>query len=309
MPRRIATRARSSSRRRCSGGPTLAAAGKLFIVAAGKPEAVAICQPLFDALGQRTFIVSHEAPKANLVKLSGNFLIASVIEALGEAIALVSKAGIDRAQYVDLLTATLFGAPVYKTYGALIAEERYHPAGFKAELGYKDVQLALSAAKDLRVPMPMASLISDRFLALIAGGGGALDWSALGLLAKRDAGETTTLHAVRVTTHGSARRDHAGSPEPAKSCPLCPRLVAFREANRARASRLVQRRGPVIRPRQRAAPHRRPRARAEGRQPHRAGPFSATMPASCSTARCSRSGLRVGATMSPRPRRSSLSIA
>jgi 3-hydroxyisobutyrate dehydrogenase-like beta-hydroxyacid dehydrogenase len=175
------------------GRPDAAAAAKLFIVTAGKPEAVATCQPLFDALGQRTFIVSQEAPKANLVKLSGNFLIASVIDALGEAIALVSKAGIDRAQYVDLLTATLFGAPVYKTYGALIAGERYHPAGFRADLGYKDVQLALSAAKDLRVPLPMASLISDRFLALIAGGGGSLDWSALGLLAKRDAGETTTL--------------------------------------------------------------------------------------------------------------------
>jgi 3-hydroxyisobutyrate dehydrogenase-like beta-hydroxyacid dehydrogenase len=175
------------------GRPDAAAAAKLFIVAAGKPEGVATCQPLFDALGQRTFIVSQEAPKANLVKLSGNFLIASVIDALGEAIALVSKAGIDRAQYVDFLTGTLFGAPVYKTYGALIAEERYHPAGFRAELGYKDVQLALNAAKDLLVPMPMASLISDRFLALIAGGGGSLDWSALGLLAKRDAGETTTL--------------------------------------------------------------------------------------------------------------------
>jgi 3-hydroxyisobutyrate dehydrogenase-like beta-hydroxyacid dehydrogenase len=175
------------------GRPDAAASAKLFIVTAGKPEAVATCQPLFDALAQSTFVVSQEAPKANLVKLSGNFLIASVIDALGEAIALVSKAGIDRAQYVDLLTATLFGAPVYKTYAALIAEERYHPAGFRAELGYKDVQLALKAAKDLLVPMPMASLISDRFLALIAGGGGALDWSALGLLAKRDAGETTTL--------------------------------------------------------------------------------------------------------------------
>ena len=175
------------------GRPDAAASAKLFIVTAGKPEVVATCQPLFDALGQRTFVVSQEAPKANLVKLSGNFLIASVIDALGEAIALVSKAGIDRAQYVNLLTATLFGAPVYKTYGALIAEERYHPAGFRAELGYKDVQLALKAAKDLLVPMPMASLISDRFLALIAGGRGALDWSALGLLAKRDAGETTTL--------------------------------------------------------------------------------------------------------------------
>jgi 3-hydroxyisobutyrate dehydrogenase-like beta-hydroxyacid dehydrogenase len=159
------------------GRPEAAASAKLFIVAAGKKEAVASCRPLFDVL----------------VKLSGNFLIASVIEALGEAIALVSKAGIDRAQYVDLLTSTLFGAPVYKTYGALIAEERYHPAGFKAELGFKDIHLALSVAKDLKVPMPLASLISDRFLALLAGGGGALDWSALALLAKRDAGEPATL--------------------------------------------------------------------------------------------------------------------
>jgi 3-hydroxyisobutyrate dehydrogenase-like beta-hydroxyacid dehydrogenase len=105
----------------------------------------------------------------------------------------VSKAGIDRAQYVDLLTNTLFGAPVYKTYGKLIAEEHYTPAGFNAELGYKDVRLALSAAQGLKVPMPLASLISDRFLALIASRGGDLDWSALALLAKRDAGGKTPL--------------------------------------------------------------------------------------------------------------------
>jgi 3-hydroxyisobutyrate dehydrogenase-like beta-hydroxyacid dehydrogenase len=87
----------------------------------------------------------------------------------------------------------LFGAPVYKTYGALIAEERYHPAGFKAELGYKEITLALSAAKDLKVPMPLASLLSDRFLTLITSGGGGLDWSALALIAKRDAGEQAPL--------------------------------------------------------------------------------------------------------------------
>ena len=160
---------------------------------AGKREVVERCQPLFDVLGQRTFPIGDEPPMANLVKLSGNFLIASVIEALGEALALVSKGGIDRVQYVDILTNTLFGAPVYKTYGELIAEERYSPAGFEAELGYKDVSLALSAARELKVPMPVASLISDRFLALLASGGGDLDWSALALLAKRDAGGETPL--------------------------------------------------------------------------------------------------------------------
>ncbi len=175
------------------GRPDAAAAAKLFIVAAGKQAALARCQPLFDVLGQRSFPIGDRAPMANLVKLGGNFLIASVIEALSEAIALVSKAGIDRARFVDILTNTLFGAPVYKTYGALIAEERFQPAGFKAELGNKDVRLALSAAQELKVPMPMASLVSDRFLALIAAGGGELDWSALALLAKRDAGEEAAL--------------------------------------------------------------------------------------------------------------------
>ena len=175
------------------GRPDAAASARLFMVPAGSREAVAKCQPLFDVIGQRTFPIGEKPPLANLVKLSGNFLIASVIEALGEAVALVSKAGVDRAQYIHILTNTLFGAPVYKTYGALIAEEHYTPAGFKAELGYKDVSLALSAARELKVPMPLASLISDRFLALLASRGGDLDWSALALLAKRDAGGETPL--------------------------------------------------------------------------------------------------------------------
>jgi 3-hydroxyisobutyrate dehydrogenase-like beta-hydroxyacid dehydrogenase len=176
------------------GRPDAAATAKLFVVPAGRPEAVATCQPLFDVLAQRTFPIGDKPPMANLVKLSGNFLIASVIEALGEAFALIDKAGIDRAQYLDILINTLFGAPVYKTYGGLIAEERYKPAGFKAELGYKDVDLALNAARELKVPMPLASLISDRFLALLSARGGDLDWSALALIAKRDAGGDTSLH-------------------------------------------------------------------------------------------------------------------
>src|ERR1019366_7947826 len=129
------------------GRPDMAAAGQLFIVAAGEPAA------------------------ANLVKLSGNFLIASAIEALGEAVALVGKAGIDRHAYIELLTSTLFNAPAYKTYGALIAQGKYEPAGFAAPLGYKDIRLALAAAERLHVPMPLASLLHDRFLRLLAQGG------------------------------------------------------------------------------------------------------------------------------------------
>src|SRR6476646_5067746 len=175
------------------GRPEAAAAGKLFIVAGGEPKTVQFCQPLFKVLGQRTFVIADEPPKANLVKLSGNFLIAAVIETLGEAFALVGKAGIDRARYLDILTNTLFGAPVYKTYGGIIAEERYAPPGFRARLGFKDIHLALGAAEALQVPMPVASLLRDRFLALLATGAGDLDWSALAALASRDAGESSLL--------------------------------------------------------------------------------------------------------------------
>ncbi len=170
------------------GRPDAAAAAKLFIVAAGSGGAVDTCMPLFEAMGQKTFLVGDTPPMANLVKLSGNYLIASVIEALGEAMALVGKGGIDRHAYLDILTATLFNAPVYKTYGGLIADEKFTPAGFAAPLGLKDMRLALAAAEELRVPMPLASLLRDRFLALLAQGGEALDWSAVGGLAARDAG-------------------------------------------------------------------------------------------------------------------------
>ncbi|MBB3149485.1 3-hydroxyisobutyrate dehydrogenase-like beta-hydroxyacid dehydrogenase [Phyllobacterium trifolii] len=172
------------------GRPDVAAAGKLFIIAAGAPDSIAIVQPLFDAIGQRTFIVSETPKVANLVKLSGNFLIASVIESLGEAMALVSKGGVDRHQYLDILTSTLFNAPIYKTYGTLIADGKFEPAGFAAPLGQKDIRLTLAAAEDLRVPLPLASLLRDRFLTLLAHGGDTLDWSAIGQLAAMDAGAT-----------------------------------------------------------------------------------------------------------------------
>ena len=125
---------------------------------------------------------------ANLVKLSGNFLIASVLEGVGEAMALVRKAGVDPQRYFELLTSTLFTGPVFTNYGGLIARQEFRPAGFAAPLGEKDIRLALAAAETLRVPMPLASLVHDRLQTLIARGGDRLDWSALGQLAANDAG-------------------------------------------------------------------------------------------------------------------------
>ncbi|MBB2990675.1 3-hydroxyisobutyrate dehydrogenase-like beta-hydroxyacid dehydrogenase [Mycolicibacterium iranicum] len=170
------------------GRPEAAEAGKLFVVAAGDPAVVADLQPLFDAIGQRTFAVSADPKAANLVKLSGNFLIASMIESLGEAMALVGKAGVDKQEYLDLLTSTLFAAPAYKTYGGLLARDDFEPAGFAAHLGLKDVRLVLAAGEQLEVPLPVASLVRDRLITLMAAGGRDLDWAALGALAAWEAG-------------------------------------------------------------------------------------------------------------------------
>ncbi len=170
------------------GRPDAVAAGKLFVLAAGPAEVVDPLMPILDALGQRTFRVSEVAAVGNVVKLSANFLLANVIESLGEAVALVSKAGVDRRDYIDIITSTLFSAPAYETYGGLIAREEFEPAGFAARLGIKDIHLVLAAAEELQVPLPIASLLRDRFLTLLATGGGDLDWSAISTLSQRDAG-------------------------------------------------------------------------------------------------------------------------
>ncbi len=172
------------------GRPEAAAAAKLFVIAGGSPQQLETLAPIFDAIGQRTFVVSEQQHAASLVKLTGNFLIASVIESLGEVIALIGKAGVDPRHYVDILTSTLFNAPVYQTYGGLIARQEFEPAGFAAALGLKDVRLALAAAEELAVPLPIGSLLRDRFLTLLANDGGQLDWSAIATLAARDAGLT-----------------------------------------------------------------------------------------------------------------------
>lgn len=171
------------------GRPEAAAAAKLFIITAGEAAQIDMAKPAFDAMGQRLFVLGDQPWMANLVKLSGNFLIASVIESLGEAMALVGKAGIDREAYLDMLTSTLFAAPVYKTYGAQILAGKFEPAGFAAPLGQKDIRLALAAGEALNVPLPLASLLRDRFITLVAQGGEHLDWSAIGTLAAKDSGQ------------------------------------------------------------------------------------------------------------------------
>jgi 3-hydroxyisobutyrate dehydrogenase-like beta-hydroxyacid dehydrogenase len=173
------------------GRPDAAAAAQLVVVAGGSADDLAAARPLLETIGRKLFVIDAAPHAANLVKLSGNFLNASVIESLGEAFALIGKGGIDRQRYLEIL-ASLFNVPAYNIYGALVASQHFEPAGFAAPLGQKDIRLLLAAADSLSVPMPVASLLRDRFLRLLANGGDRLDWSAIGGLAATDAGVGAT---------------------------------------------------------------------------------------------------------------------
>jgi 3-hydroxyisobutyrate dehydrogenase-like beta-hydroxyacid dehydrogenase len=170
------------------GRPDAAAAAKLFIVAAGPAEQTNRCRELFDAMGQKTFVIGEQAPAANLVKIAGNFMTTTVIESLAESFALVRKYGLDANTFLDVLTGSLFSAPAYRSYGSLIANGNVDRPQFKLPLGFKDNRLLLAAAEDLAVPMPMASLVHDRFVAALAQGLGEADWSAIARVSYRNAG-------------------------------------------------------------------------------------------------------------------------
>lgn len=178
------------------GRPDVAAAGQLVVVVAGGPSGIEAANPLLAAIARKVFVAGEAPEVANLVKLSGNFLIAAVIESLGEAFALITKGGIDRQQYLEILTS-LFTAPAYHIYGALIASGRFEPPAFAAPLGQKDIRLLLAAAESLGVPMPLGGLLRDRFLTLMALGGERLDWSAIGGLPARDAGLASANSSLR----------------------------------------------------------------------------------------------------------------
>ena len=163
----------------------MAAEGKLFIAAAGAQAAIAKAMPLLEVIGQKVQVFGEKPSAANLVKLAGNFLIVNVTEALGEAMALVAKGGVEKADLLDFLTSTLFGAPIYKNYGSLIVSETFEPAGFAAVLAAKDMRLAGEAADNLGVSMPLNDLLRAR---LVDGGEGHLALTGLSLRASRDAG-------------------------------------------------------------------------------------------------------------------------
>jgi len=170
------------------GRPEAAEAARLWVVTAGAPEHVEHCRPVFDAISRGWSVVGADPWLANVFKLSGNFLIAAAIESLGEAFALVRKSGGDAAQFLDIINNALFNSPLYGGYGGAVVKEKFEPAGFRLRLGFKDLRLVQEAAESAAVPMPLAGVLRDRFLAALARDEGELDWAALARIAAVQAG-------------------------------------------------------------------------------------------------------------------------
>jgi 3-hydroxyisobutyrate dehydrogenase-like beta-hydroxyacid dehydrogenase len=169
------------------GVPAAAASAQLNIVVAGEDAAVAVVQPLFDVLGQKTWRLGTDPKRANVAKIAGNMMITLAMEAMGEATALTESHGVKAADFLDIITNTLFASPSYKRYGGFIASNSYEP-GFKLTLGLKDVNLALEAATEKRMILPAAEIVRENMMQAIEQGLGAKDWSIVAKITRRRAG-------------------------------------------------------------------------------------------------------------------------
>jgi len=161
------------------GRPPLAAQGQLDIIAAGPKAALEKCLPLFEVLGKQTFFVGEDPAKANAVKIARNFLLACMIESLGEAFALVRKCGVAPADFLNVIGNTSLGSPAYRNYGKLMVEQAWTPAQFAMPLGVKDVELALETARAAGMSLPVAEIVRRHLLQAIDAGRAEQDWAAL----------------------------------------------------------------------------------------------------------------------------------
>jgi 3-hydroxyisobutyrate dehydrogenase-like beta-hydroxyacid dehydrogenase len=170
------------------GRPEAAAAGKLWIALSGEAGAKARIQPVLACLSQGVFDLGLAPEAAHVAKISGNFLIAAAVEAMAEAFALVAKNGGSAEAFHGLLAQTIFACPIYQNYGRLILGRQFSPPGFKLALGAKDIGLVLANGRETQTPLPLASLLNDRYLAALAKGRADLDWMAIALDVAADAG-------------------------------------------------------------------------------------------------------------------------
>jgi 3-hydroxyisobutyrate dehydrogenase-like beta-hydroxyacid dehydrogenase len=170
------------------GRPEAAEARKLWICASGPAAEKQRAKPVFDAIGQSVFDFGEAVGAANVVKLAGNFMLTAAIEAMAEASALAEKNGIPREKLLGMLTQTLFNCPIYSGYGKRLIDADFDKVGFALPLALKDMTLAHQTAAASHTPMPILSLLVDRFISALAKGRDKLDASGLALGVADDAG-------------------------------------------------------------------------------------------------------------------------
>jgi 3-hydroxyisobutyrate dehydrogenase-like beta-hydroxyacid dehydrogenase len=164
------------------GRPEAATAKKLNYVISGAATIRKKIEPLLkDAGGAGVFDFGDSITAANTVKLCGNFLIASALEAIGESIALANKSDVDVASMWNMFSQTLFNTPLYHNYSNIILQQKFEPAAFTAKLGLKDMNLVLKQAVSVNQNMPLAELLKDNMQALVTNGKENIDWSAVSL--------------------------------------------------------------------------------------------------------------------------------
>ena len=170
------------------GRPEQVMAGAVGVVAGGPPDAVKRCQPLFAAIGRRTFEAGSEPAAATAIKLANNFVLGCAIEAMGEGFALVRKYETAPEVFYEVMTDGLFSAPAYKVYGKIIVDQSYDKAGQMAVNGLKDANLALAAGDAVGVPLPSGQVWRDRLAAAVKRGEGEKDWAVMALEQARASG-------------------------------------------------------------------------------------------------------------------------
>ena len=170
------------------GRPPAAEAGKLFVCVSGESAARERVRPLLEAIGQGVYDFGDHTPAANVVKLSGNFLIGAAIEAMAEAYTFAEKNGVDRQAVHDMLASTFFACPGYRNYGPMVAAKSYPKDGVPTAILRKDLGLLLDQARQSHVPMPFANIVYDALTTVVARGHGDEDFTGLARVASDNAG-------------------------------------------------------------------------------------------------------------------------
>jgi 3-hydroxyisobutyrate dehydrogenase-like beta-hydroxyacid dehydrogenase len=167
------------------GRPEAAAAAKLWVCVAGPALAKKTVDPMLKAIGQGVLDFGEEPGAANVVKLCGNFVVASTVATLAETLVLAEKNGVSRKAMAEMIGKF---SPMHQGYANIMAEGKFEPPGFRLALGMKDINLILETARASVTPLPLGSALHDRWLASIAKGRESLDWSAVILDVAEEAG-------------------------------------------------------------------------------------------------------------------------